>query len=155
MWALEYRSSLPRTIIPVTGFHLILQERRGKDPRIPKEDTGNHWNRKQYSGRKMVGFFPADSYKFPMLSDRNRSEFIGKIPKISDRNTASEKKPWNYTETAVSRPRLFHMGSIEEPNYKRIIHCKKSLVFKGINFNRKIFLKCLYGLDRRKTKTLA
>ena len=26
-----------------------------------------------------------------MPSDRNRSEFIGKIPKIPDRNTASEK----------------------------------------------------------------
>ena len=82
---------VPRTIIPVTGSHRILQERNGKDPRIPKEDTGNHWNWKQYSSRKMVGFFPADSYKFPMLSDRNRPEFIGKIPKISDRNTASEK----------------------------------------------------------------
>ena len=107
-WILRFLTivdvQVPRTIIPVTGFHLILQERSGKDPKIPQEDVGNHWNRKQYSGRKTVGFFPADSYKFPMLSDRNRSEFIGKIPKISDRNTASEKKPWNYTETAVSRP---------------------------------------------------
>ena len=96
--------TLPRTIIPVTGSHRILQERSGKDPRVLKEDTGNHWNQKQYSSRKMVGFFSADSYKFPMLSDRNRSEFIGKIPKISDQNTASEKKRWNYTETAVPRP---------------------------------------------------
>ena len=32
----------PRTITPVTGSHLILQERSGKDPRIRQEDSGNH-----------------------------------------------------------------------------------------------------------------
>jgi hypothetical protein len=46
---------------------------------------------KQYSDQKTAGFFPAYSCQFPVLSSRNRSEIIGKNPKISNWNTASKK----------------------------------------------------------------
>jgi hypothetical protein len=39
----------------------------------------------------LAGFFPVDSCQLPVLSDRNRPEIIGKIRKISGRNTASTK----------------------------------------------------------------
>jgi hypothetical protein len=38
--------------------------------------------RKQYSGRKFFGFFPMNSSQLPVISGRNQSEIIGKIPKI-------------------------------------------------------------------------
>ena len=44
---------------------------------------------KQYSGRKISGFFPVHSDHFPVLSARNWSEITGKIGKFSSRNTAS------------------------------------------------------------------
>jgi hypothetical protein len=50
--------------------------------RILQESTGNSRKWKQYSDRKFVGFFPVDSSQFPVLSSRNRSEIIGKKPKI-------------------------------------------------------------------------
>ena len=55
-------------------------------------------------------FFLADSYKFPMLSDRNRSELIGKISKISNRNTASEKN------RGITRKRPFPGRTIPHGN---------------------------------------
>jgi hypothetical protein len=36
---------------------------------------------KQYSGRKLSGFFPVDSCQFSVLSYRNWTEMIGKSPK--------------------------------------------------------------------------
>jgi hypothetical protein len=55
-------------MIPATRSRGILQEIAGT------------W--KQYSDRKLSGFFPVDSCQFPVLSGRNRSEIIGKNPKI-------------------------------------------------------------------------
>jgi hypothetical protein len=48
--------------------HRILQESTGSGSSIP---TGN-----------LSDFFPVDSSQFPVLSGRNRSEIIGKNPKI-------------------------------------------------------------------------
>jgi hypothetical protein len=61
----------------------IQQERRGKvtgSCRKTPEIAGT-W--KQYSDRKMCGFFPMDACQIPVLSGRNRSEIIRKNPKIS------------------------------------------------------------------------
>jgi hypothetical protein len=54
-----------------------MQERH----RTVQENTGNPWNWKQYSGRKLSEFFPVDSCQLPVRSERNRSEIIGKISK--------------------------------------------------------------------------
>jgi hypothetical protein len=69
-------------MIPATGSRVILQERRGKvtgSSRKTPEIAGT-W--KQYSDRKLSGFFPLDSCQLPVLSDRNGPEIIGKNPKI-------------------------------------------------------------------------
>jgi hypothetical protein len=50
--------------------------------RILQESTGNNRNWKQYSHRNLSDFFPVDSGQFRELSSRNRSEIIGKNPKI-------------------------------------------------------------------------
>jgi hypothetical protein len=50
--------------------------------RILQESTGNNRKWKQYSHRNLSDFFPVDSSQFPELSDRNRSEIIGKNPKF-------------------------------------------------------------------------
>jgi hypothetical protein len=48
--------------------------------RILQENIRNPWNWKQYSGWKLLGFFPVDSCQLPVRSDRNRPEIIGKSP---------------------------------------------------------------------------
>ncbi len=61
--------------------HPILQERYGKVTvsfRKTPEIAGT-W--KQYSGRKLPGFFPVVSYQLPVLSGRNKPEIIAKKPK--------------------------------------------------------------------------
>jgi hypothetical protein len=63
-------------MIPATGSHEILQERSGKVTgsfRKTPEIAGT-W--KQYSDRKLPGFFPVDSCQLPVLSGRNQSEII-------------------------------------------------------------------------------
>ena len=69
-------------MIPATGSRGILQERRGKVTRSCRKipEIARTW--KQYSNRKLTGFFPVDSSQLPVLSGRNRSEIIGKNPKI-------------------------------------------------------------------------
>jgi hypothetical protein len=57
--------------------------------RILQENTGNPWNWKQCSDRKLSGFFPVDSCQLPVRFDRNRPEIIGKVRKISGRTIAS------------------------------------------------------------------
>ena len=77
------KANNPRSKILVTGSRRNLQERDGKNPgsgRNIAEVTGT-W--KQYSDRKISGFFPAHSDHFPALSARNLLEITGKkIPKI-------------------------------------------------------------------------
>ncbi len=74
-------SKLPRSMILATGSRRILQERCGKITvsyrKAPK--IAGTW--KQYSGRKIFGFFPVDSYQLLVLSGRNRPEIIEKNPK--------------------------------------------------------------------------
>ena len=72
----------PRSNIPATGSHMILQERCGKV-------TGSHRKAPEIAGSgssiptgNLLDFFPVDSDQFPVLSSRNRSEIIGKNPKI-------------------------------------------------------------------------
>ena len=74
--------NLPRSNIPATGSHMILQERCGKV-------TGSHRKAPEIAGSgssiptgNLLDFFPVDSDQFPVLSSRNRSEIIGKNPKI-------------------------------------------------------------------------
>jgi len=58
-------------MIPATGYRGILQERCGKVTgsfRTTPEIAGK-W--KQYSDRKLSGFFPVDSCQLPVLSGRN------------------------------------------------------------------------------------
>ncbi len=65
--------------------HWIPQDPAGKkreSHRILQESTGNSRKWKQYSNRKFFGFFPVNSNQFHVLSSRNRSEIIGKNPKI-------------------------------------------------------------------------
>ncbi len=65
--------------------HWIPQDPAGKkreSHRILQESTGNSRKWKQYSNRRFFGFFPVDSSQFHVLSSRNRSEIIGKNPKI-------------------------------------------------------------------------
>ena len=69
-------------MIPVTGSRLILQERSEKDPRILQEDIGNNRNRKQYSDRKSIGFFPMNSNHNPVISSGNRWGIYGKKPEL-------------------------------------------------------------------------
>ena len=73
---------IPRSNIPATGSHMILQERCGKV-------TGSHRKAPEIAGSgssiptgNLLDFFPVDSDQFPVLSSRNRSEIIGKNPKI-------------------------------------------------------------------------
>ena len=61
---------------------MILQERCGKV-------TGSHRKAPEIAGSgssiptgNLLDFFPVDSDQFPVLSSRNRSEIIGKNPKI-------------------------------------------------------------------------
>jgi hypothetical protein len=61
--------------------------------RILQESTGNRWNIEAVFQPEIFRIFPVDSYKLPVLSDRNRPKIIGKIRKISGRNTASTKSP--------------------------------------------------------------
>ena len=75
-------SCIPRSNIPATGSHMILQERCGKV-------TGSHRKAPEIAGSgssiptgNLLDFFPVDSDQFPVLSSRNRSEIIGKNPKI-------------------------------------------------------------------------
>ena len=75
-------STDPRSNIPATGSHMILQERCGKV-------TGSHRKAPEIAGsgssiptRNLLDFFPVDSDQFPVLSSMNRSEIIGKNPKI-------------------------------------------------------------------------
>ena len=72
----------PRSNIPATGSHMILQERCGKV-------TGSHRKAPEIAGSgssiptgNLLDFFPVDSDQFPVLSNRNRSEIIRKNPKI-------------------------------------------------------------------------
>jgi hypothetical protein len=76
--------------------------------------------RKQYSGQKTAGFFPAYSCQFPVLSGRNRSEIIGKNSKISDWNTAS-KKSLGSPRTDLFRAGLLDLGSFDGLN---LVHFK-------------------------------
>ena len=76
------KSQVPRSNIPATGSHMILQERCGKV-------TGSHRKAPEIAGSgssiptgNLLDFFPVDSDQFPVLSSRNRSEIIGKNPKI-------------------------------------------------------------------------
>jgi hypothetical protein len=57
-------------MIPATGSRGILQE-----------NTGNRWNMEAVFWPEIVRFFLVDSYQLPVLSDRNRTEIIGKNPK--------------------------------------------------------------------------
>ena len=73
---------IPRSNIPATGSHMILQERCGKV-------TGSHRKAPEIAGSgssiptgNLLDFFPVDSDQFPVLFSRNRSEIIGKNPKI-------------------------------------------------------------------------
>ena len=85
--------SKPRTMVPASGSRRILQERcwklTGSCRKTP--EMAGRW--KQYSGRKLPGFFrwiPAKFLCFPAGTHRKSSE---KIRKISYRNTASMKSP--------------------------------------------------------------
>ncbi len=71
--------------------------------RTPQEIAGT-W--KQYSNRKLSGFFPMNSCQLPVLSDRNRPEIIGKF---SGRNTASTKSPGTGS---------FRTGQLRGNNYR-------------------------------------
>ena len=79
---LNLLGQVPRSNIPATGSHMILQERCGKV-------TGSHRKAPEIAGSgssiptgNLLDFFPVDSDQFPVLSSRNRSEIIGKNPKI-------------------------------------------------------------------------
>ncbi len=87
----EKNSYSPRSNIPVTGSLRILQERCWKVTGSCRKTLEIAVIWKQYFDQKTAGFFPAYSCQFPVLSSRNRSEIIGKNPKISDWNTASKK----------------------------------------------------------------
>jgi hypothetical protein len=69
-------------MIPATGSRKILQERCGKVTGSFRKtpEIAETW--KQYSDRKLSGFFPVDSCQLPVLSGRNQPEIIGKNPKI-------------------------------------------------------------------------
>jgi hypothetical protein len=69
-------------MIPDTGSHGILQERCGKVTRSCRKTPKIAGIWKQYSDRKLPGFFPVDSCQLLVLSGRNRLEIIGKNPKI-------------------------------------------------------------------------
>ncbi len=92
--------TLLRSMIPATGSRKILQKRFGKVTGSCKKtpEVAGTW--KQYSGRKLSGFFPVDSCQLPVLSGRNQ-------PKISEKNPAGILLPQNhrnYPEPAVSGP---------------------------------------------------
>ncbi len=65
-------------MIPVTGSRRIFQGRCGKINvscrKVP--EISGPW--KLYSTQKIFGFFSVNSYQLRVLSDRNRSEIIGK-----------------------------------------------------------------------------
>ncbi len=69
-------------MISATGSRGILQERcrkvTGSCRKTP--ETAGTW--KQYSDRKLSGFFPVNSRQILVLSGRNRPEIIRKNPKI-------------------------------------------------------------------------
>ena len=78
----HFKTFIPRSNIPATGSHMILQETCGKV-------TGSHRKAPEIAGSgssiptgNLLDFFPVDSDQFPVLSSRNRSEIIGKNPKI-------------------------------------------------------------------------
>jgi hypothetical protein len=98
-------------MIPATRSRGILQEIAGT------------W--KQYSDRKLSGFFPVDSCQFPVHSGRNRSEIIGKIRKFSGRNTASTKSP-DLPGTGSFRTGLFDLGTVVVNDHPKIENISNS-----------------------------
>jgi hypothetical protein len=78
---------------------------------IRQENTGNRWNMDAVFRPEIFGFFPVDSCQFPVLSGRSRPEIIGKIQKISGRNTASTKSP-EFHGTGRFRAVWFDLGVI-------------------------------------------
>lgn len=61
--------------------------------------------RKQYSGRKLSGFFSVDSWQLPVLSSKNRSEIIGKKSEKIPARILLPKFAGNQLDPAVSRRR--------------------------------------------------
>jgi hypothetical protein len=68
-------------MITATESRGILQERCGKVTESCRKTPEIAGTWKQYSGRKLSGFFPVNSCQLPVLFDRNRPEIIGKNPK--------------------------------------------------------------------------
>ena len=96
-------------MIPAPGSRRILQERcwklTGSCRKTP--EMAGRW--KQYSGRKLTGFFrwiPAKFLCFPAGINRKSLEKILKIPY---RNTASMKSP-EYLGTGRFRAEMFDLG---------------------------------------------
>ncbi len=95
---------IPRSMIPATGSREMLKERSGKVTgsfRKTPEIAGT-W--RQYSDRKLSGFFPVDSCQFPVLSGRNQPEIIKKKWDNFPAGILLPRNHRNYPEPAVSAP---------------------------------------------------
>ena len=72
-------SSLPKSIVPATGYCGKLQERARKNLRFLQENTGNQRNMEAVFGPETFRTF---SWRFPASSCRKEQEFAGKMPVI-------------------------------------------------------------------------
>ena len=91
---------------------------------------------KQYSDRKLTGFFPLNSCQLPVFSDRNRPEIIGKNPK----NCLLEycfHKIIGITGTGRFRARLFDLGC-----YRKKTHMSSHIAQKYLMLMCSVHILC-------------